>query len=95
VSVLNALNQAYQNYARILVLVTQAVANPTGANIDAVTQAAETSGIVTPKPSYTKDGQNILWMEYQQFILTSMVDLEKAIQRATGPIQISTRYYSG
>lgn len=39
---------------------------------------------VSPKPSYTLDGETYNWMEYQQFILDKVLLLEEAIQRAGG-----------
>jgi hypothetical protein len=89
---LQNLTQAYQNYTQILVLVTQVVANPTQANIDAAVAETDRLGVVGPKPTYSADGENYDWTGYQQFVLNQMETLERAIQRAGGPFMIPTRW---
>jgi hypothetical protein len=91
VIVQNALTTAYQNYARILVLVTQQIASPSQANVDAIAAGASTAGILQPKPTYNVDGENVLWMEYQTMIIDKMLELEQAIQRASGPFEVRSR----
>jgi hypothetical protein len=87
-----ALQQALDNYDRILVLVTQAqAAGSTQASVDAVVAAATGAGVLAPKPTYTVDGETWNWMEYQDFILRSRLALEQSLQRAQGPYLIRSR----
>lgn len=88
----NNFQRAYDNYSRILVLVTEAIANPTQSNIDAIVTAAQTNNLVLPKPTTTEDGATYNWMEFQQFIITQMKTLKQLIQMEQAPIYIPTRY---
>ena len=83
--------RARDNYALILVLCTEVIANPTKAGIDAVVDAATTTGIVRPKPTYSLDGESYDWTGYQQFIVSQLEALDKAIVRAGGPYEVNTR----
>jgi hypothetical protein len=88
----NALQRAYENYCQILVLVTQQIASgTTQAGLDAIAALSAGTGILQPKLSYSVDGENVQWMEYQQYILTNILLLEQAIQRASGPFEIRSR----
>lgn len=43
------------------------------------------------KPTYSIDGKNVGWTEYQSMIMDKYLLLEEMIQRASGPFQYSTR----
>lgn len=91
-SVLENLQRAKESYSQILVLLTQVIATPTQANIDAVVQAIDRAGLVRPKVTYSLDGESYAWTEYQQFILTvALPQLNQLIQRETGPWQVVSR----
>lgn len=44
-----------------------------------------------PKPNYSIDGESWSWAEYYQMLLTQRIEIERAIQRTQGPIEIRTR----
>lgn len=89
------LARAYENYSRILVMVTEVVAkggNPTQAQVDAVVALANRSGLVRPKLTYTEDGTTFNWTEYQQFILTqALPQVRVEAQLAQGPFEVRSR----
>lgn len=75
-----ALQQVQDNLVRLLILVTQVVANPTQSGIDAINAAyaaaataGTATGIVIPQPSYSLDGESIQWESYR-------VSLEKSVE---------------
>lgn len=87
-----ALQRAYDNYARILVLCTEAIANPTTQEaIDAVISAASTSNIVQPQLTHSKDGETYNWTEYQTFLVQQLTALRALMQVSSGPWEIRTR----
>lgn len=87
-----ALQRAYDNYARILVLCTQAVANPQDRQtIDAAITSADAAGLPRPKITYSVDGENYAWTEYQQFVISQMQALKTLIQMERGPYELRTR----
>lgn len=79
------------NYRRILVMVTEVIADPTQSNIDAIVLAAQANNIALPKITTTTDGDTSNWMEYQQFIITQIKTLKQLIQQSQGPIYLATR----
>lgn len=83
--------RARDNYCRIMVMCTEIPPSPRQDQIDALSAAAEASGIVRPKVTYTEDGVTWNWMEYQQFITQQLAVLEKAIQTVGGPFEVRTR----
>ena len=85
------LQRAYDNYARILILVTQVVAAPNRDAIDAVVAAADGAGVLRPKPTYSIDGENYDWTGYQSMILQQMKILKELIQLEQGPYELRTR----
>ncbi len=50
--------------------------------------------VAKPKPNYSIDGESWSWAEYYQMLLTQQIELEKALQRAAGPIEMRTRMQS-
>lgn len=44
-----------------------------------------------PKPSYSVDGQNMSWTEYQAFIVEKLMLLNQALSVADGPWQVKSR----
>lgn len=85
-----ALQRAYDNYARILVLCTQTILAPNRDNVDAVITAADGAGIPRPKPTWSADGESFDWTGYQAMIIDKLEVLEKALQRAQGPYEVRT-----
>ena len=79
------------NYARILLLCTATVDNPTAANVDALTTAAASDVNLRAKVTYTVDGQNVNWMEFQQFLIDKLEQLQKLIVLFGGPYEIRSR----
>ena len=88
------LQQAIANYSQILVLVTQVVNSPSQAAVDAVVAAANTAGILGPKPTYSLDGESYDWTGYQNFIVSQLRELMRAAQRAGGPFSVVSRVRS-
>lgn len=43
------------------------------------------------KPSYSIDGESISWNEYRSGLIMDMIELEKALQRASGPFEVRSR----
>lgn len=48
--------------------------------------------VANRKPSYSIDGKSVSWNEYYKMLVDSQIEIEKAIQRAGSPMQISTRW---
>lgn len=86
-----SLQRALDNYCRILVLVTEAIANPTAENVDAAVAAASTTNIMTPKPTYSAGGVNYDWTGYQSMLIQQITNLQKAVQAMAGPYQVESR----
>ena len=86
--------RAIDNYAMILVMLTEIVAvdradgQPTRAQVDAIIDAASTSGIVRPQPTVSVDGESYNWTEYQQFIVSQLEALRKVQVMLGGPWEV-------
>lgn len=93
----DAYNLALDNYARILVLVTQAIAEQSAngqanqATVDAIVKGSSGTGIVRPKVTYTVDGENYNWNEYQQLIIAAQRELMQVAQLSAGPFLVRSR----
>jgi hypothetical protein len=87
---LDYLQQAYANYTQILLLVTQVIANPTQAGIDAALSAARSANVVRPKLTYGLDGESYDWTGYQTFITNQLLMLKKTIAIESGPYQVES-----
>lgn len=79
---------AVDNYTRLLLLVTQVIASPTQANVDAVVAAADGSGIIRPKPTYSADGESWDWTGYQNMLIGQFQTLLQTEQRIGGPFEV-------
>ena len=44
-----------------------------------------------PKPNYSVDGESYSWAEYMAQLQAQLEQLDKAIQRASGPFMVKTR----
>lgn len=86
-----SLQRALDNYCRILVLVTEVIANPTAENIDAAVDAAQTTNVIRPKVDYSAGGISYQWVGYQQFVISQIKTLKEAIVALAGPYQIESR----
>lgn len=89
----DTLQRVYDNYARIWLLVTEVIANPTQANIDTLTSTAEGLGVVRPKPTYSLDGESYNWGEYQQQLGEIMANVRKQMVFAGGPFEVRSRAF--
>ena len=87
----DTLQRALDNYARIFLLVTEVVANPTQAAIDALLSAAEGAGVVRPKVTVGIDGRSYDWAGYQAQLGKIMSDLRTQIIFFQGPAEIRSR----
>lgn len=87
----DTLQRVYDNYARIWLMVTETIANPTQANIDALTSAAEGAGVVRPKPTYSLDSESYDWTGYQAQIGKIMADVRTQMIRAAGPFEVRSQ----
>ena len=45
----------------------------------------------SPRPNYSVDGESYSWSEYFHMLNEQLLATEQAIQRATGPFQVSSR----
>jgi hypothetical protein len=99
-TVTQILERARDNYARILVLVTQLVSDttsgatidkPTRTQIDAVVTAADGAGIMRPRVTNSLGNRSIDWTGYQTFIVQQISALDKLIVERSGPWEVRTR----
>lgn len=85
----DTLQRVYDNYARIWLKVTEIIATgATQTQIDALTAEAEGSGIVTPKPTYSLDGESYDWCGYQQALEKIMEGVRRQMIFAGGPFEV-------
>lgn len=88
----DTLQRAYDNYARIWLMVTEIVATgSTQAQIDALTSTAEGTGVVLPKPTYSAAGVNYDWTGYQAQLGKIMTDLRTQIINLSGPFDVRSQ----
>lgn len=95
------LERARDNYCRILILVTQivadtngnALAEPTRAQIDTVVEAADTAGVMRPRVTNTVGNRSVDWTGYQTFLVQQIDALEKMIQERSWTGEVRTRGY--
>ncbi len=88
---LQGLNAVYQNWIQVLIQLDVARANPSQASYDAFVLAADRTGLVVGSPDYQLDGEMYNWDKLRATIVTNMLALQRAIQDASGPFQLSTR----
>ncbi len=88
---LAALERSRENCARLLLMCQEVILNPTGAAIDALVAAATTAGAMTPKPSYSVDGESYQWEAYQMSLISQMDKLTDLIAKMSGPYEIRSR----
>lgn len=86
----SALQRAYDNYALILVQLTQIIVAPNRDNIQAIIDAANGAGVPRPKPTYSSDGESWDWTGYQSMIIDKMKQLKELIVLEQGPYEIRT-----
>jgi NurA-like 5'-3' nuclease len=88
----DALQAAYDNYGRILLMVTMQIQAPTQANVDAISAAIKATGTGTGtlvmKPTYSLDGESYDWVGYQSFIIQQMLNLKTLIAVESGPYEV-------
>ena len=90
-SLADTLQRTLDNYGRIWLLLTEVVANPTQANIDTLVGTAEGLGVVTPKPTYSLDGESYDWAGYQEKLDGIMQGVRRQLIFALGPAEIRSR----
>lgn len=73
------------NLARIGLMLTEAIANPTQAAIDALAAASEGSGLVMPKIDTSVDGESYSWGAFQAQFEQMFADCRKMLIRLQGP----------
>jgi len=89
-----AIGRVIDNLCRIMVMVTEQIANPTQANIDAIVAAASASNICTPKPDISVDGESYNWSSYLQTLGGILEQLRKVEAMMSGPFEIRSRGFS-
>lgn len=89
---LAALERARENAARQLLLVQEVQANPSQAKIDAIV-AAVTDANVTPKPTYSLDGESYNWESYAESLLRQIDKLTDLINKLSAPWEIRSRAF--
>lgn len=87
----DTLQRVYDNYCRIFVMVTEVIANPTQANIDLLTSAAEGASVIQPKINYSLDGETYDWLGYQQALGEIMANVRKQMVFAAGPFWVQSQ----
>lgn len=85
------ISRAIDNYTRILVLVSEVIANPTQANVDSVVAAAGTSSTLNLLVNHTLDGQNYDFVGYQDFLMRAIEQLRKIEATISGPFEVRSR----
>ena len=91
------ISRAIGNCTQILVLLTEVIAGttlgqaPTATQIQAVVNGAASSGVPTPKPTYTLDGETWNWTEYQTLIIDKLEQLRKLEIIFRGPFEVISR----
>lgn len=91
----SALERAKQNCARLILQVQEVIANPTQANIDAIVAAADGTGLLVPKPSYSLDGESYDWPGYVDRLLETMDKLQALIVKLAGNFIVRSRGTTG
>lgn len=93
-----ALQLVQDNLVRLLILVTQQVANPTQGGVDAIVAAYQTAaplgqaaGVVVPKPTYSLDGESYQWDAYRQGLEKSIEVVQKLIVLLGGNFVVRSR----
>ncbi|HMF12676.1 MAG TPA: hypothetical protein VKE94_10235 [Gemmataceae bacterium] len=92
--VLDNLNAAKVLYSQLLILVATVIQNPTQANINAAVDAIHAgtwSGILTPKLSYSIDGESYQWQAFYQTLTSMLKDLNILIQQESMSWCITSR----
>ena len=89
---LQALQTIKSNYLQILIVLTQVIATPTQANIDAAILAIDRSGVMRPKVNFGLDGETYDWTGYQTFVLDAIDKINKLTQLEVSPFEIVSRY---
>ena len=88
----DTLQRAYDNYARLWLMCTEIIASGSSQTaIDALTSAAEGSGIPAPKINSSVDGDSYDWVGYQSMLGKIMTDLRQQMIMAAGPFAVVTR----
>lgn len=88
---IDRLTRIIDNYLMLLLMVTETIANPTRANIDAVVAAASTSGLIQPQITYSVDGETYNWTEYQTMLTDQLGKLVALKGKLSGPYEKRTR----
>ena len=89
--------RAIDNYTMILVMLTEIIAvsaadgQPTRAQVDAVIDAASTSGVVRPQLTVNTDGETYNWTEWQQFVVSQLEALRKLQVMFAGPWEVRSQ----
>jgi len=86
-----AIGRVIDNLCRIMVMVTEQIANPTQANIDAIVAAASAANIVTPRLDYSVDGESYNWSSYLQTLGSLLEQLRKVEALLSSPFEIRSR----
>lgn len=93
-----SLQMVQDNLVRLLILVTQVVANPTQAAIDAITAAYQTAaatgaavGVVVARPNYSLDGESYQWDSYRASLEKSIEMVQRLIVLLGGNYLIRSR----
>ncbi len=87
----DTLQRTLDNYGRLWLLTTEVIANPTQQNIDTLQSTAEGLGVVTPKPTYSLDGENYDWAGYQEKLDSIMQGCRRQLIFAQGPVEVRSR----
>lgn len=87
-------SRAIDNYTRILVFLTEVIANPTQANVDAVVAAAGTDSLLAFRLDHSLDGESYNWVAYAEHV-TKQIDILRKMEVAlSGPYEVRSRAVS-
>ena len=78
---------------QLIFLVADAAAKPTPANVDAAILAADGTSTLVARPTRLLDGESYDWTAYRQALISQLLELDKAIQRAN-PYMLVTSYHT-
>jgi hypothetical protein len=82
------------NYLRLQLLVTEVIANPTQANVDAVVTADGTGSRLKFRLDHSLDGESYNWTGYQEFLARQIEHYRKLETQLAGPYEVRTRAVS-
>lgn len=86
-----AIQLAIDDCCRMLVMVHEVIANPTGTSVDAVIRAAANTATLVPRPTRSGLDGSYSWESYRTSLEKSVESLTKLLTVVSGPFMVSSR----